>query len=76
MNGLLSNARRAFLRPTNPRDYTHTVSRIIGAILPVTIASTIACNRTSFTTISVYSATAQWFQTGQHLFTSHMAHPA
>lgn len=42
MNGLPSNARRALLRPANPRDYAHTVSRIIGAILPVTIASTLA----------------------------------
>ena len=42
MNGLLSNARRAFLRPANPRDYPHTASRIIGATLPVTIASTLA----------------------------------
>lgn len=48
MNGLLPNARRALLRPANPRDYTHTASRIIGATLPVTIAST-------------YSATAQWY---------------
>lgn len=48
MSGLLSNARRALLRPANPRDYTHTASRIIGATLPVTIAST-------------YSATAQWY---------------
>ena len=50
MNGLLPNARRALLRPANPRDYTHTASRIIGATLPVTIAST-------------YSATAQWYVT-------------
>src|SRR5690625_3381460 len=42
MNELQSNARLAFLRPANPRDYTHTASRIIGAILPVTIASTLA----------------------------------
>ena len=59
MNGLLSNARRAFLRPAIQRESPPTRSRIIGAILPVTIASTIAGNRTSFTTISVYSATAQ-----------------
>ena len=45
MNGLLSNARLAFLRPANPRDYAHTVSRIIGAILPVTIASTLFRHR-------------------------------
>ena len=48
MNGLQSNARRAFLRPANPRKSLHTDSRIIGAILPVTIAST-------------FSATAQWY---------------
>lgn len=45
MSGLLSNARRAFLRPANPRDYTHTASRIIGATLPVTIASTLFRHR-------------------------------
>lgn len=42
MSGLLSNASRALLRPANPRDYTHTASRIICATLPVTIASTLA----------------------------------
>lgn len=42
MNELLSNARLTFLRPANPREFTHTASRIIGVILPVTIASTIA----------------------------------
>lgn len=46
MNELQSNARRAFLRPANQRESPHTRSRIIGVILPVTIAST-------------YSATAQ-----------------
>lgn len=46
MSGLLPNARRALLRPANPRDDTRTASRIIGATLPVTIAST-------------YSSTAQ-----------------
>jgi hypothetical protein len=45
MSGFLSNARRALLRPSNPRDYTHTARRIIGATLPVTIAST--CSATA-----------------------------
>lgn len=45
MSGLLSNARRAFLRPANTRDYTRTDSRIIGATLPVTIASTLFRHR-------------------------------
>nr|DAX25437.1 MAG TPA: hypothetical protein [Caudoviricetes sp.] len=38
MSGLLSNARRALLRPANPRDDTHTASRIIGATLHEWIA--------------------------------------
>lgn len=42
---LLSNARRAFLRPANLRPLNGlTPSRIIGVALPVTIASTIAAN--------------------------------
>ena len=45
MSGLLSNARRALLRPANPRDDTHTASRIIGSTLPVTIASTLFRHR-------------------------------
>lgn len=45
MSGLLPNARRALLRPTNSRDDTRTASRIIGATLPVTIAST--CSATA-----------------------------
>lgn len=45
MNGLPSNARRASLRPANPRKSLHTASRIIGATLPVTIASTITAKR-------------------------------
>ena len=45
MNELQSNARRAFLRPANQRESPHTRSRIIGAILPVTIAST--CSATA-----------------------------
>nr|DAX25438.1 MAG TPA: hypothetical protein [Caudoviricetes sp.] len=48
MSGLLSNARRALLRPANPRDDTHTASRIIGATLPVTIASTLFRHRSMF----------------------------
>lgn len=45
MNELQSNARRAFLRPANQRESPHTRSRIIGVILPVTIAST--CSATA-----------------------------